>query len=192
MTRKARSRVAGVRENPRPPSAKGVSKYDPVKEITQHLDKSDDPILLILRAHLLIEERLRAILAQSSRAPDELRAARLSFYQVLQLCRAMIGRHDETAWDFMARLNEARNRIAHQLDHGNLDEILGELAERIQSDYSKDRLKTQLDRFQVSTVYTCGYLDAIKGSVRLRKAYADEGEINTLGEPHDLTGRDPE
>ncbi len=25
-------------------------------------------------------------------------------------------------------------------------------------------------------VFTCGYLDAIKGSVRLRKAYADEDE----------------
>jgi hypothetical protein len=176
MARKARARVAGVRENPRPPSAKGVSKYDPVKEIAQHLDKSD-PILLILRAHLLIEERLRAILAQSSRAPDELRAARLSFYQVLQLCRALLARYDEPAWDFMARLNEARNRIAHQLDPGNLDEILGELAERLQSDYSKDRLRTPLDRFQTSTVFTCGYLDAIKGSVRLRKAYADENEV---------------
>jgi hypothetical protein len=49
---------------------------DPVNEITQHLDKTDDPNLLILRSHLLVEERLRAILAQTSRAPDELRAAR--------------------------------------------------------------------------------------------------------------------
>ncbi len=173
--------MASVRAKSRPfespLSAEGMSRYDPVKEITQHLDKIDDPILLILRAHLLIEERLRAVLAQASRAPDELRAARLSFYQVLQLCRAMLARYDEPAWDFMARLNEARNRIAHQLDPGNLDEILGALAERLQSDYSKDRLRTPLDRFQMSTIFTCGYLDAIKGSVRLWKAYADENEV---------------
>jgi hypothetical protein len=68
-------------------------------------------------------------------------------------------------------------RVLGKLDPGNLDEILGELVERLQSDYSKDRLKTPLDRFQASTVFTCGYLDAIKGSMRLRKAYADENEV---------------
>jgi hypothetical protein len=63
-------------------------KRDPLKEIRQHLDKTDDPILVILRAHLLIEERLRDILARICRLPDELGAARLSFHQALCLCRA--------------------------------------------------------------------------------------------------------
>ena len=71
---------------------------DPIEQINEHLDKTDDPILVILRAHLLVEERLRDILAQISRAPEELRAARLSFHPAFCLCRAVIGRQDEPAW----------------------------------------------------------------------------------------------
>jgi len=49
---------------------------DPVEEITRHLDKTDDGTLLILRTHLLVEERLRDVLARICRAPDETGAAR--------------------------------------------------------------------------------------------------------------------
>jgi len=146
---------------------------DPVEKIEQHLDKIDDPILIILRAHLLIEERLRDILAQVAQAPEELSVARLSFYQALFLCRAIIGRQDDPAWGFIARLNEVRNRIAHHLEPGDLDELLGSVITKLGPDYA-DRLQTPLDRFRVAVVYTCGYLDALKGSPRLGHAYAIE------------------
>ncbi len=94
---------------------------DPLDTVKHHLENTDDPTLLILRAHLLVEERLREILARISRSRDELPGARLSFYQVLMLCRAVVGRHDEPAWGFVARLNEVRNRMAHHLDPGDLD-----------------------------------------------------------------------
>jgi hypothetical protein len=146
---------------------------NPLQEITQHLDKTDDPILVILRAHLLIEERLRDILARVSRAPEELRTSRLSFYQALFLCRAIIGRQDDPAWGFIARLNDVRNRIAHHLEAGDLDELLGSVVTKLQSDCA-DQLKTPLGRFRMAVVYACGYLDAFKGSPRLRQAYALE------------------
>ena len=146
---------------------------DPLEQINQHLDKTDDPILVILRAHLLIEERLRDILVQVSRSPEELRTARLSFYQALILCRAILGRQDDPAWGFIGRLNEVRNRIAHHLEPGDLDELLGSVVTKLRSDYA-DRLKTPLGRFRMAVVYACGYLDALKGSPRLRQAYALE------------------
>jgi hypothetical protein len=102
---------------------------DPLYTIKHHLENTDDATLLILRAHLLVEERLREILAGMPRSPDELLGARLSFYQVLMLCRAVVGRHDEPAWGFVARLNEVRNRMAHHLDPGDLDELLGSVVE---------------------------------------------------------------
>jgi hypothetical protein len=37
---------------------------------------------------------------------------------------AVVGRHDEPAWGFAARLNEVRNRMAHYLEPGDLDELL--------------------------------------------------------------------
>ncbi len=147
----------------------------PLEEINRQLDETDDHILLILRAHLLIEERLRDILARVCRSPDELRAARLSFHQVLCLCRAIVGRHDEPAWDFVTRLNEVRNRMSHHLDPGDLDELLGSVVEKLGTDYT-GKMKTPVGRFRLAAVYACGYFDAIRGSIRLREAYASEDE----------------
>lgn len=149
---------------------------DPLEQIGRHLDKTDDPTLLILRAHLLIEERLRDVLARICRSPDEVRAARLSFHQVLCLCRAVVGRHDEPAWDFVGRLYEVRNRMAHHLDPGDLDDLLGTVVEKLGPNYA-DRLGTSVARFRAAAVYTCGYFDAIRGSIRLREAYAAEDEV---------------
>lgn len=143
---------------------------DPLEEIQRHLDKSDDQILVILRCHLLVEERLRDIVAQASRAPEELEEARLSFYQVLCLSRAIIGRQQEPAWAFMKRLNEVRNKIAHHLEPGDLDELVGSLVEKLQSK-GIATLDTPLKRLRVAALYVCGYLDAIRGSPGLRQAY---------------------
>ena len=145
-------------------------KRDPLEEIGHHLYKTDDPILVILRAHLLIEERLRDILARICRSPDDLRAAKLSFHQALYLCRGAIGRQDDPAWDFVARLNEVRNRIAHHLDPGDFDELLGSVIAQLRRDYP-GRLGTPLDRFRMATHYACGYLDSLRWSARLREAY---------------------
>jgi hypothetical protein len=144
---------------------------DSLEQIKQHLAKTDDPILIILRSHLLIEERLHDILAQISQAPEELRTARLSFYQLLFLCRAIIGLQDAPVWSFIARLNEVRNRIAHHLDPGDLDKLLGSVVTKLVPDYA-EQLKTPLNRFRAAVGYTCGYLDALKGSPRLRQAFA--------------------
>jgi hypothetical protein len=145
----------------------------PLEEISQHLDKTDDQVLLILYGHLLVEERLRDIVSQVSREPQELQAARLTFNQVMFLCRAIIGRQDEPAWEFIRRLNEARNRIVHRLDPGDLDELLVSVITKLRADYA-DHLGSPSERFRTAVMYACGYLDAIKGSTRLGQAY--EGE----------------
>jgi hypothetical protein len=143
---------------------------NPVEELKQHLHKTDDLVLLVLYAHLLIEDRLRDILVQVSREPEELRAARLTFNQVALLCRAIIGRQKEPAWGFVERLNEARNRIVHRLDPGDLDALIVSVVTKLRADYA-DHLGTPLDRFRAAVIYTCGYLDALRGSTRLKQAY---------------------
>jgi len=127
---------------------------DPTDQIGRQLDAPDDPTVLVLRAHLLIEERLRDVVARVCRSPDELDQARLSFHQILCLCRAIAGRHEEPAWAFMARLNEVRNRMSHHLDPGDLDELVGSVAAKL-------KIK---------------YVEAIGGGVRLGLANADESE----------------
>jgi hypothetical protein len=143
---------------------------NPFEQIDQHLQKTSDRVLLVLYAHLLVEERLRDILAQVCSEPDELRAARLAFSQVMTLCRAIIGRQNEPVWDFLSRLNEARNRIVHRLDPGDLEELLVSIVTKLRADYT-GHLGTPLDRFRVAVTYSCGYLDALRGSAHLRQAY---------------------
>lgn len=149
---------------------------NPFEQIAHYLEKTDDPTLLILRTHLLVEERLRGVLTRICRSPDELRAARLSFYQVLYLCRAIVGRPDEPAWDFVGRLNEVRNRMAHNLEPGDLDELLGSVLTKLGSNYA-DGLGTPTERFLAGTSYACGYFDSIRGSIRLREAYSYEEDV---------------
>jgi len=150
-----------------------MAKLDPVAAITRHLEATDDPTLLILRTHLLIEERFRRIVARICRLPDELLPARLSFYQVLCVCRAVVGRHDEEPWAFVARLNEVRNRLAHHLDPGNLDELIGSVVKKLDRPHDR-RAATPVNRFRDAAVHVCGYFDAISGSARLREGYGPE------------------
>ena len=147
---------------------------DLADELGRQLEQTGDPTLLILRAHLLIEERLRDIVAGACRAPDELATARVSFYQVFHLCRAIVGRSDEPAWAFVARLNEVRNRMAHHLDPGDLDELVGSVAAKLGAKYAG--AKTPVERFRIAAYFACGYFDALRGSVRLRPAYAADDE----------------
>ena len=65
--------------------------------------------------------------------------------------------------------------MAHRLEPGDLDELLGSVVEKLGRDYA-ERFKTPVDRFRAAASYACGYFDAIQGSVRLREAYVPENE----------------
>src|SRR5712692_840218 len=156
-------------------------KRDPIDEIRKPLERSDDLTLVILRGHLLVEERLRDIVARACRAPDELATARLSFHQVLHVLRALLGRADDPAWPFFGRLNEVRNRMAHHLDPGNLDELVGSVVDKLGSDTAKHA--SPIERLRTSLLYACGYLDSIRGGIRLREAYASEEEVFPVRRP---------
>jgi hypothetical protein len=66
--------------------------------------------------------------------------------------------------------------MAHHLDPGDLDELLGSVVAKLRPDYA-DQLRSPVGRFRMAAVYTCGYFDAIRGSIRLREAYASEDEV---------------
>lgn len=154
-----------------------AQEMDPLDHVKEHLDTTDDPTLLILRVHLLVEERLRDLLARICRSPDELPPARLSFYQVLYLCRAVVGRHDDPAWGFVARLNEVRNRMAHRLDPGDVDTLLGSVVEKL-GVANAGKTETPIERLRAAAFYACGYFDAIRGSAKLGRAY-DAEEVSS-------------
>jgi hypothetical protein len=141
--------------------------------IRRHLDKTDDPTLLILRTHLMIEERLRDMVGRACNSPDELQAARLTFHQVLCICRALVGRHDEAPWQFVERLNVVRNRMVHHLDPGDLDELVGSVVKKLDRPIDR-RPAMAVERFRRAAIYVVTYFEAIKGSARWTEAYGPE------------------
>jgi len=87
-----------------------------------HLPQTDDMTLLVLKAHLLIEEQLISILEDCVRDQDALNDARLSFSQRLQLVKAM--KYEEKnlwVWTAIQKLNELRNELAHKIDSSKVE-----------------------------------------------------------------------
>jgi len=66
--------------------------------------------------------------------------------------------------------------MAHNLEPGDLDALLGSVVEKLGPDYTR-RFRTPVDRFRVAAMFACGYFDAIRGSVRLREAYDRDDEV---------------
>jgi hypothetical protein len=75
------------------------------------------------------------------------------------------------------RLNAVRNRLAHHLDPGNLDDLLGSVVNKLGNQYFNHPTSASA-RFRGAALYVCGYFDSIRGSVRLQHGYSD-GESKT-------------
>jgi hypothetical protein len=91
----------------------------------RHLDGVTDVIVLILKGHLIIEEGLVAAIEAKCAKTGYLESARLTFYQKLQLVRALYTGSNvkqdsedvmETVFDAVEALNTLRNRLAHTLE----------------------------------------------------------------------------
>jgi len=75
---------------------------------------SNDPLTMVVRAHLYIESAL-VTLIQAYMEHDILETDRLSFPSKLQLCIGL-GLISEGEQDVLIRLNRIRNRFVHNLD----------------------------------------------------------------------------
>ena len=105
----------------------GLSFLDRADE---HLDKISDPVLLLLKGHLIVEESLRSLVASNVKNPKFLKQANLSFYQILNIAKAMFfdlanEPTDMTkVWDAFVALNSIRNALAHELEPKDISPLL--------------------------------------------------------------------
>src|SRR3954466_1026792 len=97
---------------------------DPVlARILGHLQRIDDITLLLLRSQLLVEQQINAALQKILPGAVALDVGRLTFYQRIQVMRALdISRKAEDALRFAERLNSIHNRLAHQLEPVGIDD----------------------------------------------------------------------
>ncbi len=92
------------------------SEDEDIAELTRHLNS--DPIAnMVLKGHLLIEEKLTAAIEEFVFNPSCLDDARLTFAQKLAIYRSLSpGASDSSCWDVIAKLNKLRNALSHSLD----------------------------------------------------------------------------
>jgi hypothetical protein len=89
-----------------------------------------DPTYLVLKAHLLAEEVLYIYVESRAHRPGPISAARLSFAQLLALCRAFHPHSSEDwwVWSALQKLNSLRNTLAHNLEPQDLQDRIVELS----------------------------------------------------------------
>jgi hypothetical protein len=95
----------------------------------------DDEALVVLKGHLIVEEKLDEIIEAFVFHPEQLEAARLSFAQKVVIARSLsLDEHENTVWDLILKLNTLRNRLAHSLDGTARDRAM----EALRVSYSRE------------------------------------------------------
>jgi hypothetical protein len=104
--------------------------YADISRFQEHLGLKPgaDIQMLLLKAHLLIEELLQSMIESLVRCPDELSDARFTFQHSLCLAKAL---RDPSilpelvwVWDGVRHLNSVRNLMAHKINPKGFEEKL--------------------------------------------------------------------
>lgn len=85
--------------------------------VLKHLPEEGDESLIVLKGHLLIEELLFTIVSRSSALPAALEDARLSFFNLACVAKALVFEERTSyLWEAIFALNALRNVYAHNLE----------------------------------------------------------------------------
>ena len=92
----------------------------------EHLPVGGDPVLILLKGHLLIEELLRELINIHLADPQAIEEAELTFHHCLCLAKAFGAeiRSDYWIWQAIKKLNKLRNQLAHNLEPKGFDDRL--------------------------------------------------------------------
>ncbi len=120
----------------------------------EHLPKDGNPELSLLKVHLLIEELLNLAIERNMKRPNFLQKSRLEFEKKLVLAQGFLTGLPEFEWVWKAivKLNEARNKLAHELDtevvEGKLEAFIN-CVEKVEGPPA-DSYRGPMQRFQRS------------------------------------------
>src|SRR5918997_1507208 len=145
---------------------------DPVlARVLRYLEPIDDVTLLLLRSQLLVEQQINAALQKILPGAVALDVGRLTFYQRIQVMRALdVNKKVENALRFAERLNSIHNRLAHHLEPVGIDEatigFVNDVAVAVSIKF-EDALPMNV-RMALCVGYICGVLQAIERATSIR------------------------
>ena len=145
---------------------------DPVlARVSRHLEPIEDVTLLLLRSHLLVEQQINSALHKILPSFASLDVGRLSYYQRIQVIRALDGsRKAEDALRFAERLNLVRNRLANQPEPVGIEDAIAdfvtEMATSVPMKYN-EALPLGL-RMAMCIGYICAMLHSFETATSVR------------------------
>jgi hypothetical protein len=121
------------------------------KRFLERLPHGKDADLVILKAHLLIEEQINAIVRERLKSPDALLAEERfeSIYRILLAQAFFEPDHLPWLWRAILQLNKLRNRVAHSIDPKGRDNIMQDIVKSIPTTVKAGSLPLQ-DSFELA------------------------------------------
>jgi len=151
------------------------------QKILAHLVPASDITTLVLKGHLLLEEEINRTLSGILGNVQPLDDARLSFFQRLQVLRA-IDRTNIAAecLDAASALNRIRNRLAHNLENAGIEAEVNGLVDKY--DTKIEKTAPLITKFIFFISFITGFLSAVcKANRFLRDPVLQEAFRNREG-----------
>ena len=140
------------------------------EQFYRHMPVSGDSSLAILKAHLLVQERLWSILRNRLPKPSILEGKNkeIEFSKILLFVQALIPddelelQNASWVWDAVTSLNTLRNKIGHKLDYTGISDSLMHIIALTPEKLSEG---DDLQKFYYSCAQICSTLTAISEKV---------------------------
>jgi hypothetical protein len=88
-----------------------------VKPLLDQWQNVDELSQIILKVHLVLEERLTRIIGKFVFHAELVQSAKLRFIQKIEIARSIsLDEHGNRMWELFNSINELRNQLAHSLD----------------------------------------------------------------------------
>ena len=153
--------------------------------------RSNDFTLVVLKGHLLLEESVNHLLAVLLRKPEAIESANLRFRQKLCLIRSLApegakGLEDPEGpgsifriLDAVEKLNTMRNRLAHHLDHPQIEALMRDflsLCEEWEDPDEPDAREAVplIRRLKQSIVFVCAACEAISEGISAVERFRED------------------
>ena len=113
------------------------------------LPHGKDRRLVVLQAHLLIEEQLRQLVSERARNARAIEEADLDFYQCTCVAQSFFPLdHLPWLWVGVKKLNKVRNDIAHRLEPKGLQDRMDDFVNSVPSGFNA--FDDEISRFELT------------------------------------------
>jgi len=113
------------------------------KRIVKNIPRTKDPVSIIIKGHILIEESLERIISSRAQDPESLKESFIPFKQKYIIAKALAGRPRNDEWEFVNEINRIRNKFAHNIDGFDVNQEIDKLLQiyHLKEDGISNKLK---------------------------------------------------